>query len=370
MMKPTTLIATMSTAVMVTALTMVTVALPVFAGADGEDEGKNGSAKNRSTKSGQIVFRRYFDADQTRGAVFVMNPDGSRARQITRPPRGWKDNVPAWSPDGRRITFERFKADESTSRVMVVNPDTGHTRAVVPCGVGRCVYAVDPYFTPDGSSIVYARTVAPPKVQDPPEWKLYTAIFVVGLDGRRSRQITSTPPRRRGEGPAYDSSDPTFSPNGKVLTFIRTRYRPSEHSAVFVQPADSPGKARRITPWRLNCQDRPTFSPDGGRVLFRCQPRGEEGPSNLYWIRPDGRGLRQVTHASADKQYLGSSFSPGFRQKRGWISVGRTGGVGKARNADVLRILVEGGTVVRTWNLTRSEKWDSAPGWGTHPPMP
>jgi len=25
--------------------------------------------------------------------------------------------------------------------------------------------------------------------------------------------------------------------------------------------------------------------------------------------------------------------------------------------------------VVRSVNLTKSEKWDSAPGWGTHPPV-
>ena len=78
--------------------------------------------------------------------------------------------------------FERFKSDDSTSRVMVVNPGTGTTRAVVPCTGERCVYAIDPYFSPDGRSIAYARTVAPPDVKDPPAWQLYSAIFVVGLD--------------------------------------------------------------------------------------------------------------------------------------------------------------------------------------------
>ena len=30
---------------------------------------------------------------------------------------------------------------------------------------------------------------------------------------------------------------------------------------------------------------------------------------------------------------------------------------------------VEDGGVVRKENLTKSEKWDSAPVWGTHPPV-
>jgi hypothetical protein len=35
----------------------------------------------------------------------------------------------------------------------------------------------------------------------------------------------------------------------------------------------------------------------------------------------------------------------------------------------VFRILIEDGKIVRKVNLTKSEKWDSAPAWGTHPPV-
>ena len=76
------------TAAMVMALMMVAMALPVFAGgADDDEDNDNESASGGSTRNGQIVFRRYFDPDQTKGALFVMNPDGSHIRQITHPPR-------------------------------------------------------------------------------------------------------------------------------------------------------------------------------------------------------------------------------------------------------------------------------------------
>lgn len=351
----------------VAALTWAAMALPVFAGIGNHSEGQTSSASRTASRSGQIVFRRYFDADQTEGALFVMNPDGSEVRRITHPPNGWRDNVPAWSPDGKWVAFERFKADESTSRVMAINPDTGDTRTVVPCTAERCVIAIDPYFSPDGRSLAYARMISPPTAQAPPEWQLYSAIFIVGLDGRNAHQVTSTPLRRKGRL-ALETSDPTFSPDGRMLAFIRTRFVPKENSAVFVQPIGSPQDARRITPWKMNCQDRPTFSPDGKWVLFRCMPQGEEGPSNLYFAHPNGNALHWVTRAPAHKQYLGSSFSPSFRQGRGWITAGRTGGFGEEGNADVFRILIRAGNVVRKVNLTKSKEWDSGPGWGTHKP--
>jgi Tol biopolymer transport system component len=351
----------LGTALSLLALTVAATAVPVSA--------RGGHQAGRQETGGQIVFRRYFDADQTQGALFVVDPDGSHARQVTHPPSGWKDNVPAWSPRGKRITFERFKSDESTSRIMVVNPDTGATRVVVPCAPARCAYAVDPYFSPDGRSIAYSRTVKPPHSVHPPELRLYTAIFVVRADGSRSRQVTSTPERHRGHPPAFEDTDPTFSPSGKRLAFIRKRFSPEENSAVFVQPIGSPGQARRITPWGMDCQDRPTFSPGGRLLLFRCVPQGEDGPSNLYVVHPSGAGLHRITRPSPDRQYLGSSFAPTFRHGHGWITAGRTGGVGDEGNADVFRLLVSGGHVVRSVNLTRSAEWDSGANWGTHPPV-
>ena len=82
-MKRTTLLLTVFTAAMVMALVMVAMALPVFAGGadddeDNDNESANGDAtRNDATRNGQIVFRRYFDPDQTKGALFTMNPDGS-----------------------------------------------------------------------------------------------------------------------------------------------------------------------------------------------------------------------------------------------------------------------------------------------------
>src|SRR5215203_1109712 len=384
-MKRTTLVLTVFAAAMVMALMMVAMALPVFAGGADDDEEENESASGSPTRNGQIVFRRWFDPDQIKGALFTMNPDGSHVRQITHPPKGWRDESPVWSPDGGKVAFFRQRFDESMSRIMLVDLKSGDTREVTHCGPnkgqpkqgppGRCASDFDPAWAPDGDSIAFRRILTPEK-----SCCIIEGIWIIGLDGSNPHQVTNVDPKLPE---AYSDFGPVFSPNGKMLVFDREHRKKAPklvklgdeepyYHAVFVQSLDSSGStedAHRITPWKLNCQNQPEFSPDGKLVLFRCLPKGEEGPANLYWVHPDGTGLHALTHAPAAKQYLGSSFSPSFNKGEGWITVGRTGGYGKEGNADVYRVRVEDGEVVRKVNLTKSALWESAPNWGTHPPV-
>jgi Tol biopolymer transport system component len=362
-------------AAVVVALMMVAMALPAFAGGGDDDEEDNESASGGSTRNGQIVFRRWFDPDQTKGALFTMNPDGSHIRQITHPPKGWRDESPVWSPNGTKVAFERQRIDESMSRIMLIDLKTGDVREVTHCGPnqgqpkqgppGRCESDFDPAFSPDGHSIAFRRILGPDK-----DCCRIEGIWIIGLDGSDPHQVTNVDPELPE---AYSDFGPEFSPNGKMLVFDRTRVVSADDPhAVFVQPIGSPKGAHRITPWNLNCQDHPEFSPDGKLVLFRCLPKGEQGPSNLYWVHPDGTGLHQLTQAAAGKGpywYGGSSFSPSFSEGEGWIAVGRAPGYGNRGNADVFRVRLEDGDVVRSVNFTKSTIWDSNPSWGTHPPV-
>jgi Tol biopolymer transport system component len=348
-------------------------------GAEGSEE--NNATGGSTSTNGQIAFRRYLDPDQTKGVLLTMNPDGSHVRQITHPPKGRRDDTPAWSPDGKKVAFSRI-ATGYGSRIMVVDVDTGDTREVTHCGPDGgwtkehpppssghyCVGDSDPAFSPDGHSIVFRRIIGPEEAST-----IVEGTWIVGLDGSNPHQVTNID---RTLPEDFADFGPAFSPDGKMLVFDRQRRQREPqlggeenfYHAVFVQAigsSGSPEDAHQITPWKANCQDHPEFSPDGKLVLFRCLPKGEGGPANLYWVHPDGTGLHPLTHAPADKQYLGSSFSPSFSDGEGWITVGRTSGYGDEGNADVFRMRIEDGDVVSSENLTKSALWDSAPVWGS-----
>src|SRR5215217_8826555 len=385
-------------ALLATGVLVALVALTLSAcGSQGSAKGGAGGGHNKSesggtaSTNGQIVFRRYFDPDQNKAALFAMNPDGSHVSQITHPPKGWRDDVPEWSPDGTKVTFYRQRIDEMMSRIMVFNTKTGDVREVTHCGPDQgwtkehpppssghyCGSDFDPAFSPDGQSIAFRRELGEK------ECCRIEGIWIIGLDGRHPHQVTNVDPKLPE---SYSDSGPGFSPNGKTLVIDREQRKKAPklvklgdeepyYHAVFVQSlhsSGSPEDAHQITPWKLNCQDHPEFSPDGKLVLFRCLPEGEQGHSNLYWVHPDGTGIHQLTQAAAQKQtywYGGSSFSPSFSEGEGWIAVGRAPGYGKKGNADVFRVRIEDGEVVRSVNLTKSGKWDSNPSWGTHPPV-
>ena len=143
--------------------------------------------------------------------------------------------------------------------------------------------------------------------------------------------------------------------DGKRVAVLRPRTPVNDEVlAIFVVRLES-GRAQRITPWG-SYTDTIDCSPDGKKVVFGKPAFGPPRSANVFTIRTDGAGLKQLTHSSGGTVNNNpNSWSPDgtkivFTSNRG----GRNDRVLFAMNAD--------GSGVR--QLTRSAAHFAS--WGTH----
>lgn len=310
--------------------------------------------------NGRIAFRRFLNQDMTWGAVFTIRPNGTGERQITHPSKGFVDRNPDFSPDGRKIAFERQGVDCAVNceydEVFVANADGSglhqltHNPDGKTCGTGGACNAT-PAWSPDGRTIAFQRAVGPVRN----DLIRRAGLALMNADGSHIRWLTQLSLPAHGE-----DSNPQFSPDGRRIVFQRNNVRgaePIDGVALFIFDLNT-GRERQLTPWSMRAGDTPDWSPDGRWILFHDNLDNPPDVSpNLFVIHPDGSGLRQLTFATGgNPQYLGSSFSPDGR----YITVGRkpeTGGV----NADVMVMNVNGRHIHR---LTHTVRYDSYPDWG------
>ena len=211
-------------------------------------------------------------------ALVTMNLDGSgRTTLVQR--EGLSVFTPVWSPDGKQIAFSLgvyFRAPERPrAEVGLVNPDGTGFRSLVSDDSNNGF----PSWSPDGTRIVYKKD--------------HHLVILTLATGART---TLTEP-----GPQHDNF-PQWSPKGDLVMFTSDRDGDEDFRLYLIRPdgkglrklTDSPGDAHSI------------WSPDGQWIVFSSarmgfkderalsetipQPYGE-----LFMIRPDGTGLRQLT---------------------------------------------------------------------------
>jgi TolB protein len=319
-------------------------------------------------ENGRIVFERLrFQNSPLWGELFVMNPDGSGVRRITRPPNGTEDTNPDWSPDGKRIVFARAPSEGAHSLWTVSADGTRPRRLTPPCPRGRGIpsCAADdgwPVWSPDGRHIAFQRLAGALR---PKGSTVNTAraiykdeLVVTDTNGGHARTLVWLGPWR-GE-----PQSPAWSPDGKRLVFIgkymtsRTNGSGCECRSLYVVNADGSGLHRILAPG-LRPGGRPDWSPDGRTILFRTHPGTDPSGygANLYTIRPDGSGVRQLTRFPSSVRVLDGSYSPDGTSIVFATSDGAVGG----QLPDVY-VMNADGTNVRT--LTRTRNFETGADWG------
>ncbi|MBD0338392.1 MAG: PD40 domain-containing protein [Thermoleophilia bacterium] len=123
-------------------------------------------------------------------------------------------------------------------------------------------------------------------------------LYVMKADGSGVARLT----RHGGE-----DLSPAWSPDGARIVFSRDR-------RIHVMNADGSG-VRRLT--ALAESHSAAWSPDGRAIVFSSSGRTPENPE-LYSIRPNGTGLKRLTHTKGDAETLGDDGFPS------WSPDGRT----------------------------------------------
>ena len=190
--------------------------------------------------------------------IFIMKANGSQQRNLTKSPI-LVDNSPFWSPDGRKIVFERH------GKIYVINklPDGENLINLTP-NQPLNPGSSDPAWSSDGRKIAFERD---------------SDIYVMNANGENPVNLT--------RDLASNDKDPAWSPDGRKIAFER-------NWDIYVMNANGT-KPVRLT-FIVSFHREPAWSPDGRKIAFRSN---RDGNWEIYVMNADGTNQTQLTHTAS-----------------------------------------------------------------------
>ena len=180
-------------------------------------------------------------------------------------------------------------------------------------------------------------------------------VWLMRSTGTGQRRVTRNP--FGGGGECGCDTDPNFSPNGKLITFVRQRKADKQQALFVVRPNGT--ALRQLTPYSWEVAIKHDWSPDGKLIVLTTNAdfvRPNQS-ANLVTIRPDGSRMKNLTgFKGGTENAFAGSFSPDGKQIVFRIESGDT--------YSLALIDRDGGNLQR---ITTGKGRPRFIDWGTHP---
>lgn len=238
----------------------------------------------------------------------------SRVRRLTV--EGRRAGEGYWSPDGKRLVFQSEREPGNPFyQIYVLDLTTGDTKRISP-GLGKTTCA---FFRPGSDDILFASTHLDPRSKQFQDEELafrasgqerrYAWDYDPAMDIFAYSEKTGTLTRLTTEQ-GYDA-EAAYSPDGQWIAFssMRNAYNrglsaeeqkqleldPSYFGEIYIMRADGTG-VRRLTTEK-GYDGGPFFMKNGDIVWRHFEENGLV--ANLWTMKPDGSGKRQITDFGA-----------------------------------------------------------------------